>query len=90
MEGRFTPTLRACPRAPTAMTQNTDVGNNLTNGTQGKCIGAHLKPGHAVHCKKVNGHNVKCVRESEVEHVQKDCESVSQTLQDFNCKISIA
>jgi hypothetical protein len=28
-----------------------------------------LKPGHAAHHKKVNGHNVKCVHASEIEHV---------------------
>jgi hypothetical protein len=43
------------------MTQNTGVGNNLANGTQG--------PGHAAHCKKVNGHSAKRAHASETEHV---------------------
>jgi hypothetical protein len=72
VEGRFTPALCVCPRAPTAKTQNTQntvVGNNLASGTQGECVGVHLKPSHTVHHKKVNGHNAECVRASEAEHV---------------------
>ena len=39
LEGKFTPMLRCYPRCPLMLTTNTDVGNNLANGTQGFCTG---------------------------------------------------
>ena len=66
MEGHFTPMLRCYPNCPLMLTTNTDVGNNLANGTQGNCAGVVLQPGHQFHSRKIDDLTVNCIYASQV------------------------
>ena len=66
MEGNFTPMLRCYPHCPLMLTTNTDVGNNLANGTQGNCVGVVLQPGNQFHSRHIDNLNVKCIYASQV------------------------
>ena len=60
MEGCFTPMLHCYPKCPLMLTTNTDVGNNLANGTQGSCLGIVLLPGQTFHQRLIDGLHVRC------------------------------
>ena len=66
MEGHFTPMLRCYPHCPLMLTRNTDVGNNLANGTQGTCAGVIIQPGQQFHYRDIDNMTVKCIYASQV------------------------
>ena len=69
IEGKFTPMLRCYPRCPLMLTTNTDVGNNLANGTQGFCTGLVFQDGKQFHSRRINNMLVNCAYASEVKYL---------------------